>query len=166
MYVDRKAFKDGAELVDAGVKAVLENILYAEDCTLLYLSITDTTKESQGSRIWALAATAGNTNTTAWYKSFTVKDLDTGEEWPLIQSDYRRSFRYDKVDGGYKSSIVFFFPPFKSRHFSLTHTVSPLPDKNNTGYGGILGWISSMTGQDNHSDFYFDYNFLEVRVRL
>jgi hypothetical protein len=165
VYVDRKAFKDGAELADAGVKAVLENILYADDCTLLYLSITDTAAESQGSRFWALAATAGSGNTTAWYKSFAVKDLDTGEEWHLMQGDYRRSFRYDKVDGGYKSSIVFFFPPFKSRHFSLTHEASPLPDRNNTGYGGILGWISSMTGQDNHADFYFDYNFPEVWVR-
>lgn len=163
MYVDRNAFKDGGELSDAGVKIVLENILYANDCTLLYLTVTDNTPESKGIRIWPLAESL---NVTDWQKSFVVKDLSTNETFPLMQGDYSRSFYYDKIDGGYKSNIVFFFPPFKSKHFSLTHNgVSPLPDdKSKTGYGGILGLMSKLTGQDRASDFYFDYNFPDVRV--
>lgn len=164
MFVDRNAFKEGAALADAGVNIVLENILYADDCTLLYLTITENTVDSKSARAWPLAE---GLNMPAWQKALVVKDLDTGETFPLMQGDYRRSANGEKIKDAFKSSIVFFFPPFKSRHFSLTHDgVSPLPDSNKeTGYGGILGLMSKYTGQDRAADFYFDYNFPEIKIK-
>jgi hypothetical protein len=160
--LDRKTYqKNGGELTDAGQNIVLETILYANDCTLLYLSVSETS----GSRIWPLANGTSSLNTPAWHKSFIVKDLDTGETYPVMQGNYRRSYWWEKNGNGYKTSIVFVFPPFKSRHFSLTHEASPLPGTKKTGYGGILGWVSSMTGQDRAEDYYINYNFPEIRVR-
>ncbi|ULQ59262.1 YihY/virulence factor BrkB family protein [Brucepastera parasyntrophica] len=140
--VDRKAFKkEGAALADAGVNVILENIMYADDCTLVYLSVTDT-------RYWALAGGPGALNTTAWQKALVVKDLDSGEEWHLMQGDYSRSFNYDKVSNGYRSSVVFFFPPFKSRNFSLTHGgVSPFPTARRKQATEDY-WGSSQASQD------------------
>jgi hypothetical protein len=161
LAVERKEYKNGAVPIPAGKDIVLEKILYADDCTLLYASVTET----EDSRIWPLAA-GGALNVPAWYKSLAATDLDTGQTYPLMQGDYRRAFWYDKAGQGYKSQIVFFFPPFKSRRFSLTHgDVSPLPDAKKTGFNGILGWMSSMTGQDRAEDYYFDWNFPEVNVK-
>lgn len=161
LMVDRKEYKNGGALAPAGKNIVLEKILYADDCTLVYASVTET----EGSRIWPLSA-KGAINSSAWYKSLAAKDLNTGETYPLMQGNYRRAFWHEKAGKGYKSNIVFFFPPFKSRHFALTHNgISPLPDAKKTGFNGILGWMSSMTGQDRAGDYYFDWNFPEVNVR-
>jgi len=160
LTVDLKASKKGAELSDSGLKIVLENIYYADDCTILYLTVTDP-------KVWVIAGDILNTN--EWKKALTVKDLDTGEEHTLMQAKryYHRTFKYEKVGNNYISSVVYFFPPFKSRHFSLTFNgVPPAPDKNsNTGYGGILGLMSKMTGLSRASAYFFDWNFPEVRVR-
>ena len=158
LSVECIASQKGAELSDVG-NIVLENILYADDCTILYLTVTDP-------KIWVIAGDVHNT--TAWQKSLTVMDLDTGEEYPLMrtQRNYHRTFSYKRVRGKYISSVVYFFPPFKSRYFSLTHNgESAIPVKKNGGYGGILGLISSLTGLCRPSDYFFDWDFPEVRVR-
>ncbi|MDR1010856.1 MAG: hypothetical protein LBM04_06975, partial [Opitutaceae bacterium] len=65
----------------------------------------------------------------------------------------------------YATEITLFFPPFKTRHFSLTHDgVTPLPPRENTGYGGIMGLMSDKLDAGNGEKYYFDYNFPEVRV--
>ena len=160
LTVERKALKKGAELSNTGVNIILENIYYADDCTILYLTVTDP-------KIWTIAGDVLNTN--EWKKALTVKDLDTGSEYPLMQAKryYHRTYKYEQVGNNYVSSIVYFFPPFKSRHFSLTFNgVSPAPDKNSkTGYGGILGLMSDATGLSRAYDYFFDWNFSEVRIR-
>jgi hypothetical protein len=159
LSVERKEFRKGADLAETGFNLVLENILYADDCTVIHLSVT----APKG----MLLAEGGILNLTAWQKALVAKDLDTGEEYPLMQGDYSRANNEEQIEGNRKSNVVYFFPPFKSRHFSLTHnSVSPLPDsEKKTGYGGILGLLSSLTGGDRASDYYFDWNFPEVRVR-
>jgi hypothetical protein len=110
----------------------------------------------------------GRRNSAVWRSSLTVTDLATGETWRPLPADYDNTFTVGGSPGKREYTQLFFFPPFASRHFSLTHAdVSPLPDgKTKSGYGGILGWMSSATGMSSEdSKFYFDWNFPEVNVR-
>jgi len=154
MLVGHKAYKKGEQLAASDAMVTLENILYAEDCTVVYLTVTDAKARDL----------YGEFNTTAWKKSLTVKDLDTGETFPLLQADYKPAWKYEKVKDGYQSSIVFFFPPFKSRHFSLTHEAPALMPDGKSGYGGLLGLVASMTSGGSTAE-YLDYNFPEIRVK-
>jgi hypothetical protein len=154
MAVEHKAYKDGANFAESGAKVVLENILYADDCTLVYLTVTDT----------KVRDLYGTFNTTAWKKSLTVTDLGTGIKYPLLQADYKPTWKWEQVNDKFKSSIVFFFPPFKSRHFSLTREAAPLLSGRKSGYGGLLGLAASVTSGDTKTE-YLDYNFAEIRVK-
>lgn len=166
MYVGRKPYKKGAELADVGVKAKLAGILYADECTVLHLTVNDIyDKKGTKPYFWCLY---GPQNATAWKTSLTVTDLDTGEKWKVLPADYQKTYSSTHIGNDHSnriSSVLFFFPPFKSNHFSIAHEESPLPDKGNTGYGGILGWMSKLTGNDGETDYYLDYSFPEVRVR-
>jgi len=154
MAVESKEFKKGAELAESGAAVTLENIVYADDCTIIYLTVTDGNVRDL----------SGTFNTTAWKKSLIVTDIVTGEIWPAMQADYKQTWRHEQVSNGYKSAIVFFFPPFKSRSFSLTHEVLPIVSKAQAGYGGILGLAASITSGGSAAT-YLDYNFPEVQVR-
>jgi hypothetical protein len=164
LRLDLKQYKDGAAApVPAGADLALTHILYAEDCTLIRLAVTDPAEK--GTRIWSLP---GGINTAAWKKSLAIRDLvaGNGETWPLLAGDYARAFYYEKTKNGYATEITLFFPPFKTRHFSLTHSgVTPLPPRENTGYGGIMGLMSDKLDAGNGEKYYFDYNFPEVRVK-
>ncbi|MCL2041027.1 MAG: hypothetical protein FWG84_03170 [Bacteroidales bacterium] len=154
MAVGHEAYRDGAKPTESGAILTLENILYADDCTLVYLTVTDT----------KVRDLYGTFNTTAWKKSLTVTDLETGEKYPLLQADYKPTWKWEQTGNNFKSSIVFFFPPFKSRHFSLTREASPLPSDSKAGYGGILGWIAKITSGGSTAE-YLDYNFMDIKVK-
>ena len=154
MVVEHEAYRDGAGLAESGAKLVLENIVYADDCTILYLTVTDT----------KVRDLSGTFNTTAWKKSLTATDLETGKKYLLLQADYKTTWRWEQAGDKFKSSIVFFFPPFKSRHFSLTREEPPLPSESKAGYGGILGWIAKITSGGSTAE-YLDYNFTEIKVK-
>ena len=154
MLFEHEAYKKGADFAGSDAKVTLENILYADDCTVLYITVTDA----------KVRDLSGTFNTTAWKKSLTVKDLDTGEIFPILQADYKQTWKYEQIKNDWKSSIVFFFPPFKSRHFSLTHEAPALMSGGKTGYGGILGLAASVTSGGTATE-YVDYNFVEIRVK-
>jgi hypothetical protein len=164
LRLDLKQYKDGAAaLAPAGAGLALTHILYAEDCTLIRLAVTDPAEK--GARIWSLP---GGINAAAWKKSLATRDLGAGagETWPLLAGDYVRSFYYEKTKNGCATEITLFFPPFKSRHFSLTHGgVTPLPPREKTGYGGIMGFMAGKLGAGGDGAYYMDYNFPEVRVK-
>ncbi|MDR0902095.1 MAG: hypothetical protein LBM92_04930, partial [Opitutaceae bacterium] len=162
LRIESKQYKDGAgTLAPAGADLALTHVLYAEDCTLIRLAVTDPAEN--GARIWSLP---GGINAAAWKKSLAVRDPGTGETWPLLAGDYARAFYYEKTKDGYATEITLFFPPFKSRHFSLTHGgVTPLPPREKTGYGGIMGFIAGKAGAAGDGAYYMDYNFPEVRVK-
>ena len=155
MAIGHEAYRNGADFAESGAKVILENIVYADDCTIVYLTVTDT----------KVRDLYGTFNTTAWKKSLTVTDLETGNKYPLLQADYKPAWKWEQVKGSnqFKSSIVFFFPPFKSRHFSFTHESPPLPSESKAGYGGILGWIAKITSGGSTAE-YLDYNFPEISV--
>lgn len=167
-FVKQKAHKKGKEMQDAGVKLKLVAVGYKEDCTIVYMSVTDSyDRNREWSKHWDLS---GALNSTGWKNSFTVTDLDTGEKWKALSANYRDTYHETPLDkNGEKMicSVVFFFPKFNSRHFSLTHEAPALPDK--TGYGGILGWMASFsgswTGNKSYADYFIDYNFPEVKVK-
>ncbi len=59
---------------------------------------------------------------------------------------------------------MFFFPSFKSRHFSLTHEAAPLLSEGKSGYEDLLGLAVSVTSGDTKTE-YLDYNFPEISVK-
>jgi hypothetical protein len=153
--LDGEAYEqdEKAAFIATGINMVLQNIVYADDCTLLQLSVANVQDATTAFRILNTA-----------YRAPVVEDLDTGETWNIMQGKYNQTVSTENVRGGVNGTIVFIFPPFKSRHFSLTHTASPLPGKGNTG-GGFLGWIASLVAMSDAPDYYSDWNFTEINVR-
>lgn len=148
-------YKLGGILQRTGEKVTLANIFYADDCTILYLTTP------------AEFAFLSAPNTNEWWISLTVKDLNTGERWKLMQmSDNKTRSTADGIH-----SIVLFFPPFKSRNFSLVHETLPMPDINKVkeSYSGLMGRVykigTALGFNRGNSDIYTDYNFSEVLVR-
>lgn len=154
MRLDGEAYEqdEKATFAATDINMVLQNIVYADDCTLLQLSVAGVQDATAAFRILNTA-----------YRAPVVKDLDTGETWNIMQGKYNRTVSTEDVQGGTNGTVVFIFPPFKSRHFSLTHTVSPLPGKGNTG-GGFLGWLASLVDLSDAPDYYSDWNFTEVKT--
>ena len=161
LYLSSADYKEGGELKDTGVKLTLANILYADDCTLIYV----TAPLSSGYNTFPHGA-GGNTN--AWRNGLIVTDLATGEVYKAMQADYYKT--HHRI-GSELETNVFFFPPFKTRHFSLTREVLPMPPPKEIkeGYGSILSWIDNMgAGKGSSSSGSVSYNhweFREVRVR-
>ena len=155
-------YKKGEELRDSGEKVTLAYILYAEDATIIH--ITAPNIRTNNKNIWPSGA-EGNTN--AWSNGLIVTDLATGNVYRALQADY------NKTRGSYGdlNSVVYFFPPFKSRHFSLTREVQPMPDpdKIKAGYSGLLGLayniITNMSLSTSGGVMYSDWSFPEVRIR-
>ena len=167
LHLTTKEYKDGEALKDSGEKVTFANILYADDCTIVYLTVSS---QNSSSKIKSPAGARGNTN--AWATGLVATDLNTGEKWQVLQADYRRKTHtviYN--DDSQTETVVFFFPPFKSRNFSLTHEVLPMPDRDSvkTGYGGLLGFIANQgaggDGFSNEPIHYNDWNFPEVQVK-
>lgn len=150
MQGEVKAYLEGGstEMTASGMSVRLENILYADDCTLLHLSIPP----------------VGETGVyVLWSKPLEVKDLATGAAWRVIPAgSYGRSAWEDNASK--RSNVVLFFPPFKSRRFSLTHTEPPFPDKGERS-DGFVSWIASLVQMSNSTELYADWNFKEVNVR-
>ncbi len=175
MLTNAQEILNGGGLEDSGAEVTITGVLYAEDCTIIRLSCIRTYGES---KFFAnMAGARGNTN--EWKNALTVTDLDTGEKWPVMPFDYWLTDEGGVVfsndpDLDSTEPVTFFFPPFASRHFSLTHEgVLPHPDPDEgenvtTGYGGLLGLISNWTsGQGLKPDVeitFNDYNFPEVWV--
>ena len=109
-------------------------------------------------------------NTNAWKNGLIVTDLTTGNVYRTLQADYAKTF--NRIDGNPSlETVVYFFPPFRTRHFSLTREVppTPLPGELREGYSGLLGLAYNlMSGFDlggSGSINFNDWNFPEVRVR-
>lgn len=173
LYVMQKDYKKGGELKDEGVKVKLANIVYAKECTIIYITVEDSysvyntdfdKKPRKMSGVWSLA---GGINTHAWRNSLTATDLDTGEKWKVMPANYHNltfhATPLDEKGRKYLSSVVFFFPPFKSRNFSLMHEEPALPGTDKAGYGGIAGAMASffgaVTGGIQPYPYFIDYNF-------
>ncbi|MDR1755893.1 MAG: hypothetical protein LBR65_02905 [Culturomica sp.] len=168
VYLPSKAAEKGEQWADNGTKITLFGVAYEPDCTVVALTVTpgEAAKDQNVPYMWL--PYGGIRNSAAWKASLTVTDFATGETWRPLPTDYVNAWTITGSGKDRKETQLFFFPPFKSRHFSLTHGgVSPLPDgKTQSGYGGILGWMSSATGMGGeHSKFYYDWNFPEVNVR-
>lgn len=161
LYFNGKKYRslkrsETAELLDMGDTVKLLNIIYAPDCTMMYLSANKTSND----RTFNNYDLSGWFNANDWKKSLVVKDLDSNESWYVYPTDYRITANEKSTE----TNIVFFFPPFKTRHFSLTHNgISPLPSKSEAGFGGPLGFLSNIIGANISN--YYDWNFSEVRVR-
>jgi hypothetical protein len=148
------------ELADTGDKVELNNIMYADDCTMVFL----TAGRAHDFIGWDIS---GDGNTVEWQTSLTAKDLDSGESWQALPMERRYTYMEVAHEGKYLSAVIYFFPPFKSRHFSLTHNgTAAMPDKDAAGHGGILGFFNKINifGSSPGSN-YIDWNFPEVQVR-
>ena len=161
LHMTSAEYKEGGELKDTGVKVTLANILYSDDCTLIYVTVP----LSSGYTTWAHGA-RGNSN--AWRNGLIVTDLATGEVYKAMQADYYKT--HHRI-GSELETTIFFFPPFKTRHFSLTREALPMPPPKEIkeGYGGLLSWIDNMgAGKGSSKDgsvSYTHWEFPEVRVR-
>ena len=165
LYLPRKAYKKGESFADVGVKIKISEVIYADDCTMVRLNITDNPdpKSKEKPDSWYIP---GPYNPSTWQASLVVTDLDSGQKWQLMYMDYRKTLQRKASGNNHTESVVYFFPPFKTHHFSLTHEASALPDNTKkAGYGGILGFMASATGSGKAYDYYIDYDFPEVRVR-
>ncbi len=168
VYLTPKAAKKGEGWVDNGTKITLLGVAYESNCTVIALTITpgEVVKDKNVPYRWL--AEGGGRNSPVWKSSLTVTDLDTGQTWRTLPADYTKASTIEGSLEKRKYTQLFFFPPFASRHFSLTHAeASPLPDgSTKSGYGGILGLLSSATEMSGeNSKFYFDWNFPEVTVK-
>jgi hypothetical protein len=161
LYLTSAEYKEGGELKDTGVKVTLANILYSDDCTLIYV----TAPLSSDYNTWPHGA-KGNTN--AWRNGLIVTDLATGEIYKAMRADYYKT--HHRI-GSETETNVFFFPPFKTRHFSLTREALPMPPPKEIkeGYGGILSWIDDIgagkSGSSKGAVSYTHWEFPEIRVR-
>jgi hypothetical protein len=127
---------------------VLESIVYAEDCTIILL-------KAENPRM-TFSDLYGQDNPPAWRQSLTVTDLDSGETWPVMPADFYQASHSINNTEPYVTWQAFFFPSFKSRHFSLTHRAPALPKKKQSWLmGKIMGKVSG----------YYSWDFPEVRVR-
>jgi hypothetical protein len=92
-----------------------------------------------------LTPNGGDGNTNAWSNGLIVTDLVTGTVYRALQADYDRTRVYDPP------SVVYFFPPFRTRHFSLTREVppTPLPKELREGYKGFMGLIYNVFTNQN-----------------
>jgi hypothetical protein len=159
MQVTAGQLKEGCGLTNSGAAVTLSNIVYAEDCTILRLTASGN----------ALVSLFGSSNNNAWKTGFVVTDLSTGEKWNMLQSDLFKLFNYDSAgENSFNSELVMFFPPFKSRNFSLTNSNEPFPKKQK-GFD-LLGSISEvlnffLAGLTKREFTYVNYSFPEVRVR-
>ena len=167
LHTTSKEYKNGGSLQDTGEKVTFANILYAEDCTIIYVTVPY--KIGNG---YLTSPSGEKSNTNEWQTGLIAKDLNTGETWQVLQADYRRKATSTIGNGDSRmATVAYFFPPFKSRNFSLTHDVLPMPalDAVKTNYGGLLGFIANQGGGgDGFGDKsvnYYDWNFPEVRVR-
>ncbi|MDL2229886.1 hypothetical protein LJC14_06515, partial [Treponema sp. OttesenSCG-928-L16] len=134
LYLFPKAYKKGEDFMDAGVKLKLAGVAYERDCTVLHLTANyKTTGDDKNFPYYWLPY--GPINTNAWKESLTVTDLDTGEKWTVLQADYKKIWSYETSadNKNHSTTQMFFFPPFKSRHFSITHEADPLPGKKKAG---------------------------------
>jgi hypothetical protein len=168
VYLTPKAAKKGEQWVDNGTKITLLGVAYEPDCTVVALTVIPdgVVKDKKVPHMWL--PDGGRRNSAVWKSSLAVTDLATGETWHPLPADYDKTFTVGGSPGKREYTQLFFFPPFKSHRFSLTHGgVSPLPDgKTKSGYGGILGWMSSATGMSSEdTKFYFDWNFPEINVK-
>jgi hypothetical protein len=170
MWLDRRAFQQGEDFIDSGDKAIIEGILYAEDCTIIYITATGQSDPNNRRKphTWRLD---GALNSEQWFRSLTVTDLNTGEQWsPLpIPFNTGRTFHEEIISTNpyrVKTSIVFFFPSsMRSRNFSFTFEEPPIIDKKQAGYSGILGRAADLLNLRSAFDYFLNYNFPEVRVR-
>ena len=144
-----------SELRNTGDKVTLTHIAYAPDCTIIWVAA----RKPSDPAIFSYDL-HGWFNSREWRTSLFVTCLDTGERWQVIQGDYTIT----SYTGDDFSSTLFFFPPFRTRHFSLTFEASPLPPRRQAGFGGMFGWLSRVIGRGGMVE-YIDYSFPEVRVR-
>jgi hypothetical protein len=159
-----KDYAKGETLSPQPVELNLASVTYNADCTILLFTIA-----GKGLTF----NLDNNDNAAGWNESLTVKDLDTGETWPVFPRGYEQNhafhhggpsgnseswYPYEIKGEEFISNLVIFFPPFKSRHFSLTHEVPALPKKP----GKIAALLKGFSSQD---DYYTDWDFPEVRVR-
>jgi len=164
LYITSKEYREGAAMKDTGVKVTLANIVYADNCTFIYVTVP----LASGFNTWPQGA-GGNSN--AWRNGLIVTDLATGQVYRALKADYAKSSARTGQPPDWIETTVFFFPPFKSRYFSLTREVLPMPPlaEVKEGYSGLLGWLDNMiSGNWDRIDSSVSYNhweFPEVRVR-
>jgi len=167
LHLTSAEYREGGTLRDIGEKVTLANILYADDATIIYVTAPRLRKNDMN---MCLSGAQGNTN--AWRNGLIVTCLNTGEVYRALQADYWKTHNIVSASGQPTiSGNVFFFPPFKTRHFSLTREVLPMPvqDEIKEGYGGLLGLINNFgAGNFSRASGAVNYNhweFPEVRVR-
>jgi len=169
LYLSSAEYKDGGTLRETGVNVTLANILYAEDATLIY--ITQPYHRLNDRNLMPHSGLGGNTN--EWRNGLIVTDLVTGQVYRALQADYDKTARHISGTGGQQSmeTVVYFFPPFRTRHFSLTREVLPMPppDQIVQGYGGLIGLVNNLFsgnwGRSSGAVPYIHWEFPEVRVR-
>jgi len=163
LFLNSDDYKKGETLQDSGEKVTFAHILYADDATIIYLTAP---KIRTNNVNISLSGAEGNTN--AWKNGLIVTDLVTGDVYRALQADYTKTLGTSNEN---LESILFFFPPFKSRHFSLTYEVEPMPDpdKIKAGYSGLLGlaynFITNFSLSTSGGVMYSAWNFPEIRVR-
>ncbi len=157
LYMTPKAVKKGEEWVDNGTKITLVGVAYEPDCTVIQLSVAPAEVGDRKQTPSRWVPYGGARNSGGWKGSLTVTDLDTGETWRMMPADYKKAWTLTGSGKERKETQLFFFPPFSSRRFSLTHGgVSPLPDgKTKSGYGGILGLLSSGTQMSGEASKFY-----------
>jgi hypothetical protein len=94
-----------------------------------------------------------------WVESLQVKDLDTGEVYPLIPGSSLYSWKKD--GGGEIPGRIYIFPPFTTRHFALAHTE---PRVKYGFFAKIIGKLLVKKDTDKVEE-YADWSFPEVQVR-
>ena len=172
LSLNSKDYREGGKLKELLVPqtVTLDRILYADDCTIIHLYTEyDYTKTRDGRSLLG-----GKGNTNAWHKGLIVTDLSTGIVYPVMEADYAVTHNIEVIPTGsttYRAAITYFFPPFKSKYFSLTRTALPMPLMTEVKgeYGGVLGLLDNMIsgnweGRDGSLN-YEHWEFPEVRVR-
>lgn len=150
MTLSREEYKEKgkeAAFAESGMEVTLERIAYYPECTMLHMSVAKTGDYPD-------CQSLGET-----FETLTVKDIETGNTYDVMPGKYRLA-EWSEKD---KNHVVFFFWPFQSRHFSITHTGYPQFDKR---YGGILSRLSSVAsfGSERTFDNYCDWNFAEISI--
>ena len=161
LVLNSDEYKKGETLRDSGEKVTLAHIVYAEDTTIIHITAQN---------IWMnenIRPFGASGNTNEWRNGLIVTDLATGDVYRALQANYRRTSGYYND----QNSVVYFFPPFRTRHFSLTREVQPMPDpdKIKAGYSGFLGLayniITNFSLSTSGGVPYSDWSFPEVQVR-
>jgi hypothetical protein len=140
---------------DPDRKIALRDILYAQDFTIITVESVAYGSYDLESKLFEDT----DAFSKGWEPSLQVTDLDTGEVYSLIPGS---SLYYWKKDGGgEKPGRIYIFPPFKTQHFSLSHTQ---PRIEYGFFAKIIGKLVVKKDADEAAE-YADWNFPEVQVR-